>query len=224
LPEVFAQIGQLAVAPLRDYLTDRSHNEWGHSLVVRALGAIGAAHPALRTEMVALLSELLQNAEQYDELPCTFAMEALVELKAVEALPAIRHAFTLDKIDPMMCGSWGDILHQFGVEPEPDDPLVALSQQCADERRERIFPQHLRNQLNAVLGIAPESAFARLAHQRSTMGENPIASRAKEVVGEQAADKTLKERQHHAAAQARKTKQKRKAASAARKANRKQGK
>jgi hypothetical protein len=126
-------------------------------------------------------------------------MDALVELAAVEALPAIRHAFELDTIDPMLRGSWGDILDQLGLAPEPDDPLVALSQQRAEERRERMFPSHLRQQLNAVLGIEPESAFARLAHQRGTIADGPGAAFG-HVVQEQEKDKARKERQHCAAA------------------------
>lgn len=36
LPGVFAQIGRPALASLQVYLADRSHSEWGHSLVARS--------------------------------------------------------------------------------------------------------------------------------------------------------------------------------------------
>lgn len=224
LPGVFAQIGRPALAPLKAYLADRSHSVWGHSLVVRALGEIGQQHPELRDEVVVLLSHVLHHAEQYDELPCSFAMDALVELEAVEALPAIRHAFELDKIDPMVRGPWGDILDQLGIDAAPDDPLIALSQQRDVERRERIFPGHLRRQLNEVLGIEQESPFARLARQKFGASGMPEGSPTSPATLQHTEAQTRKERQRRAEAQARKQKQKRKAASASRKTNQKKRK
>ncbi len=226
LPKLFGRIGQAALAPLGAYLDDRSHSEWGHSLAVRALGEIGQQHAELRDEVVALLSAMLHNAEQYEELACSFAMDALVELEAVEGLPAIRHAFELDKIDPMMRGPWGAIVDQIGGELDPDDPLIALSRQRDVERRERLFPSHLRRQLNEALGIEPESPFARLMRERGAVAEAPlsIGAPSSEVARQQAEDQARKERQRRAEAQARKEKQKRKAVSASRKANRKKGK
>lgn len=221
LPGVFAQIGRPALESLQAYLADRSHSEWGHSLAARALGEIGQQHPALRAEVVALLSDVLHHAEQYDELTCSFAMDALVDLEAVEALPAIRHAFELDKIDPMVRGPWDVIVDQIGGEIDPDDPLVALSRQRDTERRERFFPSHLRRQLNEALGVETESPFARLMRERGVIPNSPMAPLAGQVAPQQVEDKARKERQRRAEAQVRKEKQKRKASSAARKANRK---
>ncbi|NJN15485.1 MAG: hypothetical protein HC822_03915 [Oscillochloris sp.] len=224
LPGVFAQIGQAALAPLQAYLADRAHSEWGHSLVAHALGAIGQQHAALRAEVVVLLSAVLQHAEQYDELACSFAMDALVELEAVEALPAIRHAFELDKIDPMVRGPWDAIVDEIGGEIDPDDPLIARSRQRDAERQERFFPRHLRRQLNPALGIEQESPFARLVRQKfgasGMPGESPVNPTALQHTEAQA----RKERQRRAQAQARKQKQKRKAASDSRKTNRKKRK
>lgn len=221
LPVVFGRIGQAALAPLGAYLDDRSRSKWGHSLAVRSLGKIGQQHPQLRDEVVALLSDLLHHAEQYDELACSFAMDALVELEAIEALPAIRRAFELDKIDPMVRGPWDAIVDQIGGEIEPEDPLIALSRQRDVEWRERFFPSHLRQQLNEALGIAPESPFARLARERGMSPGGPGAPLAGQAARQQAEDKARKERQRRAEAQARKEKQKHKATSASRKANRK---
>ncbi|MFV9505416.1 MAG: hypothetical protein AB4911_12740 [Oscillochloridaceae bacterium umkhey_bin13] len=217
LPKLFGQIGQPAVAPLQAYLADPAHNEWALALVTSALAAIGQNHPAMRDEVVTILSAVLRDAEQYEEIPCTYAMDGLVELDAVESLPLIRHAFELDKIDTIVRGSWGDILDQFGVDPDPADPLIALSQQYDEERRKQFFPKGFRHDLLAALGSEPESAFARLADQHGVNAGLPDSPAALQ----QADDKARKERQRNAEAQARKAKQKRKAASASRKANKK---
>jgi len=67
-------------------------------------------------------------------------MDALVELGAVEALPLIRRAFELGRIDEMVRGPWGDVLDDLGVEPEADDPLLSESRGRFEERHEQLFP------------------------------------------------------------------------------------
>lgn len=189
LPKVFGLIGQPALPPLRAYLADRSRSKWAHSLVVHSLGQIAEQHPQLRDEVVALLSDVLYHAEQYDELTCSFAMDALADLEAAEALPAIRHAFELDKIDPMVRGPWDVIVDQIGGEIDPDDPLIALSRQRDAERRERFFPSHLRRQLNEALGIESESPFARLMRERGVIPDNLMAPLAGQVAPQQVEDR-----------------------------------
>jgi hypothetical protein len=105
--------------------------------VMTALEAISTQHPDLRDEVVALLSEVLREAEHHEEIICSYTMHALVELKAVEALPLIRRAFELGKIDEFVRGDWPKILDDLGVEPEPGDPLVEAAQQRDAERRKR---------------------------------------------------------------------------------------
>lgn len=214
LPDVFGQMGQPALAPLQAYLADPTHNEWSLVIVTRALAAIAHQHPTLRDEAVAILSAVLRDAEQYDEIPCTFAMDALVELDAVEALPLIRHVFEQDKIDTIVRGAWDDILDQLGIEADPTDPLIAHSQQRHKEQQELFFPNDLRQRFLAAFGIEPESDFTRVADQH---GVNPnLPSGAASTAAH-----ARKEQQRRAEAQARKAKQKRKAASASRKANKK---
>lgn len=67
-------------------------------------------------------------------------MSSLVELKAVEALTLIRHAFELEKVDLHMRGPWAQVLKEIGVEPNSDDPLIAETQQRWEEEHARIFP------------------------------------------------------------------------------------
>lgn len=221
LPELFGRIGQPALAPLRTYLADRSHDEWAHVLVERALGEIARQHPELRDEVVTILSDVLRAVEQYSEMACTFAMDVLVEIGAVEALPLIRRAFELDKIDTMVRGDWADILEQLGADTELGDPLLARSRQRAKERRERIFPSALRRQLNAILSDAPESALERLMRVQGLPAGSSLSLAAPEVA-QQAETQAHKERQRRAEAQ--KEKQKHKAAASARKTNKKKRK
>jgi hypothetical protein len=220
LPELFGRVGRPALAPLQSYLTDHARSEWTQGLAARALGEVGLQHPELHAEVVAILGEVLRDAERYDELVCTYAMDALVEMEAAEALPLIRRGFELDKVDPMMRGDWGEILDQLGVDPEPGDPLLVLSRQRAEERRERFFPSDLRRQLGEAFGGEPGTALERMirAVAPADVAKPPAAPQ------QPADEQSRRERQRRAQAQARKEKQKRKASSAARKANKKKRK
>jgi hypothetical protein len=189
--------GTPAFAPLRDYISDQTRWVWGRARATDALKEIVERHPELREEAVTSLSAILAGAETDQEVAVTAAMSALVDLKAVEALPLIRHAFESEKIDESMHGAWGDVLHEIGVEPDPDDPLVEESRRRFEARHAQMFPADLRENLAAFQ--------ARHRAERAQATERATAQRRKQ-------DK------------ARKEKNKRKAASASRKANRKKRK
>lgn len=208
LPELLGRVGAPALEPLRAYLADRTRWGYGHSRACEALEKIAEQHPELREQVVAMLSDVLRDAEHYHETSVTGAMDSLVELDAVEALPLIRHAFELGKIDEMLRGSWGDVLNDLGVEPEDDDPLLAESLRRFEERQDRFFPREQREQL--------QEAFARLeerAQQRPPAEATPKAP-----------PPAPRDLPKAAQAKARKQKNKRKIESASRKANRRKRK
>lgn len=195
LPEALGRVGQPALPFLGAYLTDHARWVWGRTHAITALEEISTQHPDLRDEVVALLSEALRGAEHDDEIICSYAMHALVKLAAVEALPLIRHAFELGKIDEMVRGDWPKILNDLGVEPEPGDPLVEAARQRDAERRKGRQPLNwraTRDEMDSVL--------------QSGLPPGPPGT------------------QRRAQDQARKEKHKRKQATASRKANRKKRK
>lgn len=192
--DIVASAGVAALPPAIAYLRDRTRWAWGRSRVADILQKIAEQHPEAREEVVATLSDILAGAENDHEQAMTGVMGALLELKATEALPLIRHAFELHKIDETMYGPWGEVLKELGLEPEPDDALIEESRERFEEKNRRMFPQDLRENLEAF--TSRHRAQQALAEQREA---------------------TQKRKQD----KARKQKNKRKAASAARKANRK---
>ena len=197
LDDIFKKAGAAAVGPLQAYLEDRTRWGWGHAIAAGALEKVALAHPELREQVVAILSAVLRDAEEYTRPGVTGAMDSLVELGAVESLPLIRHAFEIGKIDEQMRGPWGVVLKEIGVAPEPDDPLVAESQRRYEEERKRMFPAEVYENLEAY-------SVQHRAQQEQVSARAATQQRKKE--------------------HARKEKNKRKAASAARKANRKRRK
>ncbi len=152
-----------------------------------------------------MFSDVLRDAEGYHELSVTAAMSELVELEEEEALPLIRHAFEIGKIDEMVRGSWGDVLAELGIDADDDDPLVAESQRRREERHNQIMPREEREELLEALDQF--KARTRLSQAAS------IAAPAPRAQPKPAPAKPQKPQN--------KAKNKRKAASASRKANRK---
>jgi hypothetical protein len=203
LPELLGKIGAPALEPIRAYLADRARWGYGHSQASDALEKIAQKHPELREQVVAVLSDVLRDAEHYDEVANTAAMDTLVELGAVEALPLIRRAFELGRIDEMMRGPWGGVLDDLDIEPEAGDPLLAESRRRFEERQEQFFPRAQREQL--------QQALARF----SGRGPLPLLEDAT-TSAPQPAPRTS---HRNAQLKARKHKSKRKIESASRKAN-----
>ena len=216
LPELLGKIGAPALEPIRAYLADRTRWAYGHAEACRALEQIALQDPDLREHVVAMLSDVLRDAEHYDEVVNTAAMDALVELGAVEVLPLIRQAFELGRIDEMMRGPWGDVLDELGVEPEEDDPLLAESRRRFEERHERLLPREQRKQLQEALArfTGRDDPFAALAAEAASA---PVAPPASALPPPRDTRKTAQQK-------ARKQKNKRKMESTARKANRRKRK
>lgn len=102
LPRAFGGIGAPAVAPLRALLFDRARDVWARVRAARSLGEIGRRHPETRAEVTSALVARLDPAESQvpdDECLNGFVICALLDLKAVEAAPAIRRAFDEDRVD-----------------------------------------------------------------------------------------------------------------------------
>lgn len=197
LTDILGEVGAPVLAPLRAYLSDRGRWVWGRSRAADTLKELAERHPDLREEVVATLSQILLGAETDHEQAVTGAVDALVELKAVETLPLIRRAFELGKVDETMNGPWGDVLREIGVEPDPNDPLVEESRRRFEERHARMVPPDLHDNLAAFQ--------ARHRAERARAEQQAGAQKRKQ-------DKVRTE------------KNKRKAAKASRKANRKKRK
>lgn len=135
LEPVFAKAGAAAIAPLQSYLADPSRWAWGHSFACDLVAEVAEARPELRGEAAEILAAVLRQAETRHELAVSGAVSAPVELRAVDMLPLIRHAFEVDKVDPMLRGSWGDIQQELGVTPSATDPLGELWRRSSLRRK-----------------------------------------------------------------------------------------
>lgn len=126
LPSILAQAGVPALEPLRRYVQDTTRWQYGRWNATAALAALAEQHTELRGQVVETLSTVLED-QRNDPETNGFLLSALLKLKAIEALPAIREAFERDAIDESIAGDWGDVLSALGQPIDRDDPLVLRS-------------------------------------------------------------------------------------------------
>src|SRR3954464_12803481 len=99
LPVCFVMIGQAAISPLSAFLVDRSNPDLVVSTALSGIKEIAARHPECRAECVSILMRLLEPQAETEPTVNGFAVWALTDLGATEAIEAIRDAFRRDAVD-----------------------------------------------------------------------------------------------------------------------------
>ena len=102
LPQALGRMGRPAVEPLHAALFDPDLHTWGATAAAHALKDAAVHHPELRDEVVAIFTERLNVRDpSRDDVEGLygFIISYLCELKAAEALPAIRRAYHDELVD-----------------------------------------------------------------------------------------------------------------------------
>src|SRR4051794_11719850 len=115
LPTVFGMIGQAAIAPISEFLSDRSSPESAVSTALLGIKEIAARHPECRAECLGILVRMLEPQAKTDPVIGGFAMSALIDLGAVEAIDVIRDAFRRDAVDIAIAGDVEDVEIALGL-------------------------------------------------------------------------------------------------------------
>ena len=122
LPYVFAEIGPAAIPDLTGFLADDQHGVYSRTAAANGLQHIAEKHPAVRDEVVAILSRQLERFDDQEENFNAFLVSALTDLKATEALPVIEQAFAANAVEEVVMGDWEDVQIEFGLKAERDTP------------------------------------------------------------------------------------------------------
>ncbi len=124
-PDVFALIGPGAVEALERYMTDPSHGVYPRSTVGNGLVRMAERRPDCREVAVVAIGNALADYQQNDITLNAFFVGHLLRLKAVEQAELIEQAFAANRVDDEVCGYWGDVREELGVEGlglAPDQP------------------------------------------------------------------------------------------------------
>lgn len=122
LPETLAQFGAPALNPVTDYLVNSGHGEWAHVAASKILSHIGQTHPELRSDCIARLSAQLEKFAEQSETINGLLVVALLDLRAVEAMPVIERAFASGRVDEAIVGDVEDVQIEFGLKSQREHP------------------------------------------------------------------------------------------------------
>jgi hypothetical protein len=176
LPKLLAPYGASALAPLAAYLGDQSRWQYGRMRASEALAQIATRFPDLRDQAVALIRDTLAQATHNGDTLNGSLIADLLSLKATEALPTIRAAFELDRVEPGIAGDWATVQKDLGVKPDQSDPLVQRSRARWDaERRE------MRAMLGPLGASQPKPAASQHQRKAASKAKRKAAAKARKA-------------------------------------------
>jgi hypothetical protein len=135
------QVGEIAIAPLRNIIDDSTQYQWVRVTAANGLEEIGKAHSELRQTCIHNLIETLQNYRDINnEVITSTLVSNLTQLKAVEAVDLIGEVFANTEVDEWVTGSWAAVQVELGLkkesdfspkelEPKPPDYILAIREQ-----------------------------------------------------------------------------------------------
>lgn len=121
-PDIFGMIGPVALPALTTFFRDPSHLLYARVVAGNAIAMIGRMHPETRNQCIAILVECLAAYEENDPDFNAMVSSMLLDLEAVEALPAIKRVYDADAVDVAHLGDWEDVELSFGVRTQRDTP------------------------------------------------------------------------------------------------------
>ncbi|HEX2080401.1 MAG TPA: hypothetical protein VHG08_22050 [Longimicrobium sp.] len=117
IPEALGMIGPVALPAIRDAFPDaaRAPEPWVVGSLGAALRQIATAHPEVRDEVVAVLTDRLRLWREQDATMNAFLISDLVEMGVVEAAPVMQEAFENGVVDESVVGDWEDVQVELGL-------------------------------------------------------------------------------------------------------------
>ena len=147
LPTVYAMMGPVAIAPLSQYLADSTHEPLARSTAAHCLREIARTHPEHRAECITPLVKQLEACEDNGVDLTTLLISDLMDLKAVEAAPVIKKAFTADCVEEFIVGSWPAVQIELGLKSNADFSAEELKPKIPEELLETMqFMQTIEEQ------------------------------------------------------------------------------
>ncbi len=159
-PDVFALIGPDAAEALDRYMTDPSHGAFPRAVAGDSLVRLVERQPDCRAVVVTAIDNALAAYEENDTELNAFFVGHLLRLKAVEQAELIERAFAAERVDDEVCGYWGDVREELGVEglglapdepprPRHDEKLLRIDAAEHVDKQERIRQRKHQQKLKA---------------------------------------------------------------------------
>ncbi len=122
LPRALVKLGADCIPALAMYLIDTRHELISRMSVGETLKDIAVQFPDVREQVKGILLSALELYEKNDEELNGSLLSDLLDLKAVEAMPVIRRAFSANAIDITIAGDLEDAEIEFGLREQRETP------------------------------------------------------------------------------------------------------
>jgi hypothetical protein len=109
LPVVFGLIGSAAIPPIAGFISDQSHSSFPATTAIMGIKEIARRHPECRDQCIGILERTLERDGNSDPGLKGFAVSALIDLEAVQAIDVIRRAFRRKTVDLSIVGDEEDV-------------------------------------------------------------------------------------------------------------------
>ena len=187
LPEVYGMIGPAAIPAITWYIADENHLDWARITAIGCLEKIGTMHPDSRDTCVAFFIRRLELCKDDDPTVNGFVISSLIDLKALEAAPAIERAFAADSVDLSIAGDWDDVQVELSLKEAPPDPPMLLDP--FERRGQPISPDQFEIVTPGVMATPKPRYFSI-----GTSDERKTSQKAKKKTAKQSRKKNKKRR------------------------------
>ena len=122
LPHILAMIGPAVFPAAEAYVLSAAKGLWGRSAACATLSVLAESFPETRDaavqSLIALLSRYAENSNDVNAM----AVGTLLDLKAIEAAPAMEAAFAADRVTLNVSGDWEEAQIELGLLAERITP------------------------------------------------------------------------------------------------------
>ncbi len=159
IPVVLGMIGPASLPAARSLAAREDVDPFVHHAALEILGSVARGWPEARDRAVEVLMAFLRRWPEQDPAFNAFAVSALADAGATEAVDLMAEAFAAGAVDFEMAGDWEDVQIEMGLLAERTTP------------RPEFAPFVFRRYLRADPGSAPRSgsrgnARAKAKHRR----------------------------------------------------------
>ncbi len=114
-PRVFGMMGPQALPALSTFLDDIQKPYQTRVVALEGVQAVAKKHQDVRGEAIEIVVKCLKEYAVNSEIVNGFAVSALLDMKAVEAIDIIRETYNSDNIDESICGDIEDVEIELGL-------------------------------------------------------------------------------------------------------------